>query len=201
MSTKRRKSICAIGGRNGRQSSKGNLKENNCKLLIKQQTPVQLWSPFNPEMSVLECMCAHNFSACVTLQELKQTWLKHENGKGQRVCWEESFRQGPLVLKDGRGSGAGVSPVTTSWVTEHDPFHLEPITQFLTTSWNTSIHFLHPSTPTMKAPTYPTPPNSVWLFINFFYYYYFFHFHLELFALSFTGKKLFQNIFVWMSMA
>lgn len=58
-----------------------------------------------------------------------------EKGKGQRVCWEkENFRRGPLVLKDGRGSEAGVSPVTTSWVTEHDPLHLEPITQFLTTS-------------------------------------------------------------------
>lgn len=51
------------------------------------------------------------------------------------VSWEkENARQGPLVLKDSRGSEAGVSPVTTSWVTEHDLPHLEPITQFLTTS-------------------------------------------------------------------
>lgn len=58
-----------------------------------------------------------------------------KKGKGQRVCWEkENARRGPLVLKDCRGSEAGVSPVTTSWVTEHDLLHLEPITQFLTTS-------------------------------------------------------------------
>ncbi|KAK5910242.1 hypothetical protein CesoFtcFv8_004095 [Champsocephalus esox] len=58
-----------------------------------------------------------------------------EKGKGWRFCWEkENARQGPLVLKDGRGSGPGESPVTTSWVTEHDLLHLEPITQFLTTS-------------------------------------------------------------------
>ena len=55
--------------------------------------------------------------------------------KGQRVCREkENARQRPLVLKDGRGSEAGVSPVTTSWVTDHDLLHLEPIIQFLTTS-------------------------------------------------------------------
>lgn len=40
----------------------------------------------------------------------------------------------PLLLKDGGGSEAGVSPVTTSWVTEHDLLHLDPISQFLTTS-------------------------------------------------------------------
>lgn len=59
-----------------------------------------------------------------------------KKGKGlEGFCWEkENARQGPLVLKDGRGSEAGVSPVTTSWVTEHDLLHLEPITQFLTTS-------------------------------------------------------------------
>ncbi|TNN52451.1 hypothetical protein EYF80_037351 [Liparis tanakae] len=34
-----------------------------------------------------------------------------EKGKVRRVCGEkENARQGPLVLKDGRGSGAGVSP-------------------------------------------------------------------------------------------
>lgn len=60
---------------------KGNLKENNCKLSIKQQTPVQPWSPFNPEMRVL---CAHNFSACVTLQELKQTRLKTGGARRRR---------------------------------------------------------------------------------------------------------------------
>lgn len=58
-----------------------------------------------------------------------------KKGKGQSICREkENARRGPLVLKDGRGSEAGVSPVTTSWVTEHDLPHLEPITQFLTTS-------------------------------------------------------------------
>lgn len=51
----------------------GGLKENNCKLSIKQHTPVQLQPPFNPEMRVLERLCAHNFSACVTSQKLKQT--------------------------------------------------------------------------------------------------------------------------------
>lgn len=55
--------------------------------------------------------------------------------RGQGVRWaKENARQRPLVLKDGRGSELGVSLVTTSWVTEHDLLHLEPITQFLTTS-------------------------------------------------------------------
>ena len=70
---------------------------------------------------------------------------------------KENARRGPLALKDGRGSEAGVSPVTTSWVTEHDLPHLEPISQFLTTSWNTSTYFLHPSTRTTESPTYLTP--------------------------------------------
>lgn len=90
---------------------------------------------------MLERPSAHNFSACVTSRELKQTrWeMEEKHGEGRRDgrwdCWEkENARRGPLALKDGRGSEAGVSPVTTSWVTEHDLPHLEPISQFLTTS-------------------------------------------------------------------
>lgn len=152
--------ICSIGG----GKKKGNPKENNCKLSIKQRTLAWLWSPFNPKMRVFKRLCAHNFSACVTPQELNQTcWETGWGGgiakmeRGQGVRWaKENARQRPLVLKDCRGSELGVSLVTTSWVMEHDLLHLEPITQFLTTSWNTSTYFLHPSTPTTISPTYLT---------------------------------------------
>lgn len=62
-------------------------KENNCKLSIKQRTPAQPWSPFNPEAQSLERSCTHNFSACVTPQELKQTrWeTRTERGGGSRT--------------------------------------------------------------------------------------------------------------------
>lgn len=73
-----------------------NLKENNCKLLIKQLTAVQLWSPFNPEMRALVRRCAHNFSACVTAQELKQTWWMTGEGrrrKRDRVRWKKKKRE------------------------------------------------------------------------------------------------------------
>lgn len=155
---KRSEHMCSIGG----GKIQGNPKENNCKLSIKQRTLAWLWSPFNPKMRVFKRLCAHNFSACVTPQELNQTcwetgWgggiTKMERGPGVRWA-KENARQRPLVLKDGRGSELGVSLVTTSWVTEHDLLHLEPITQFLTTSWNTSTYFLHPSTPTTMSPTY-----------------------------------------------
>lgn len=117
----------------------GCLKENNCKLLINGRLMSGSDHLLTQEMRALECRRAHNFSACVTSEELKQTRWRNggsaEKGQGQRGSWEkENARRGPLVLKDGRGSKAGASPVTTSWVTEHDPLHLEPISQFLTTS-------------------------------------------------------------------
>lgn len=104
----------------------------------------RVWSPFNLQMKVLGPQ-AHNFSACVTRVKTNMVGDRRSKKQGKRL--RENARLRPLVLKDGRGSKAGVSPVTTSWVIEHDLLHLEPITLFLTTSWNTSAHFLFPSNP------------------------------------------------------
>lgn len=143
--------------------------KNNCKLLITRQACVRPSDHLlTQKMRALECGRAHNFSACVTSEERKAKqgggWME---GKGTEVLlarrrrrrkrrWRNrsrrrgrrKWRRMPdgfgLALKDGGGRKAGASPVSTSWVTEHDLSHLEPITQFLTTSWNTSTHFLRP---------------------------------------------------------
>ncbi len=85
---------------------------------------------------------AANKKRYVTLKKRNKCTKINIRTAGKWRVRDEMSDNGSSSERQVGGSKAGGSPVSTSWVTEPDLPHLEPITQILTTSWSTLADFL-----------------------------------------------------------